>query len=114
VAYTDSSSFEMVSLGPFPAVFEHSDGGVHARVIGDVYRVTAETLQRIDYLESQGLFYHRRKAAVRLSDDPSEEVEVWMYVVDSTEVGFVDDGRVISFYKNDQLHQFWTNVSYLG
>lgn len=48
-------SFELVSLGPFPAMVP----GGEAAVVGEVYEVDAETLAALDRLEGHPDFYRR-------------------------------------------------------
>ncbi|MDY0002075.1 MAG: gamma-glutamylcyclotransferase family protein [Polyangia bacterium] len=55
-------SFELVSLGPFPAMV----AGGWTSVTGEVYEVDPKTLAALDRLEGAPSFYHRH--SVRLED----------------------------------------------
>jgi len=48
--------FELVDLGPFPAMVRRGD----ARVVGEEYEVGANTLAALDRLEGHPRFYRRR------------------------------------------------------
>ena len=65
--------FEMYDLGSFPGVVK----GI-GRVKGEVYRVTKEQLERIDFLEGEGSLY--KKEAVTVKGNFSEDGEVTAYV----------------------------------
>lgn len=74
----------MHDYGAFPVVTLAGAGSVH----GEVYEVTAETLQRLDILEGTPTFYQRTR--VRMSTGS----EAWVYVMDSARL--VDTRRVPS------------------
>ena len=69
--------FELVSLGPYPAMVA---GGTTA-VLGEVYEVDQETLAKIDLLE--GHPHHYRRELVRLED--GEEVLAYLLPRDKAE-----------------------------
>ena len=52
--------FELVDLGPFPAM---TGGGV-TRVVGELYVVDASTLSALDRLEGHPRFYRRQRIRV--------------------------------------------------
>lgn len=52
----------LISLGGFPGMVESL--GHH--VVGEVWNIPADTLQRLDAFESEGRLYHRRKVAVEV------------------------------------------------
>ena len=68
--------FELVDLGPFPAMCTGGATAVH----GECYRVDARTLTRLDRLEGHPDYYPR--VSIRLAD--GREVEA--YVMPSHEV----------------------------
>ena len=106
---TLSTSFEMFSLGSFPAV-------VHGRgryaICGELYKVNAECLRRIDYLESNGTLYTRQeKAIVNINRDGRIE-DAWMYIwnfPDITEEECTSPENVKTWVKRNVLVQSWTH-----
>jgi gamma-glutamylcyclotransferase (GGCT)/AIG2-like uncharacterized protein YtfP len=58
-------SFELVSLGPFPAMVP----GGKAAVVGEIYEVDDETLAALDRLEGHPDFYHREWIRLEDGDD---------------------------------------------
>lgn len=70
---TKISSFRMFSLGGFPGVSLQPNG---RKIIGELYEIDDNTLQRIDYLEGNGNFYNRR--LIKLDNGDT----AWMYIID--------------------------------
>lgn len=58
-------AFELVSLGPFPAIVP----GGRTVVVGEVYAVDPPTLDSLDRLEGHPTFYQRRKLRLQNGDE---------------------------------------------
>lgn len=70
-----AGGFRMVSFGGYPGVYGWDDG---TDLPGELYEVTAETLQRLDRLESNGSFYQRAERTVMIG---GEEHTAWVYLL---------------------------------
>lgn len=77
-----TDKYDMVSMGGFPAVKESVGVSV---IQGEVYEINKETLERLDHLESNGLFYARKLIKV----DQVNEL-VWIYFI-MNEMGSGED-----------------------
>lgn len=64
------AAFTLVSLGGFPGMLQGGSTAVH----GEVWRVDARTLARLDQLEGHPSFYHR----VRIALDSVADVEAYV------------------------------------
>lgn len=71
---TTSERYTMIDVG-FPVLLTPGEGN---RVHGEVYEVDAETMERLDNLESEGLVYDRVRKYVRMSS--GELVRLYYYV----------------------------------
>lgn len=67
-AYTTEGQFNMYDMGPFPGVIL---GGAND-VVGQVWDVTDEAFQQLDYIEGYPDFYNRRVTETTLGP-------AWMY-----------------------------------
>ena len=83
VAYLKDSAFvgegsifgyEMYNLGRYPGIIEGM--GV---VLGEVYLVTKEELDRIDILEEEGSLYVKQLATVTMLES-GKMTEAWVYI----------------------------------
>lgn len=52
--------YTMVALGGFPGIFE----GGETAITGELYRVEAPMLERLDYLEGHPTFYERKNVEI--------------------------------------------------
>ena len=68
-----AKKYDMVSMGDFPAVKESVET---AFIQGEVYEINGEILDRLDHLESDGIFYTRKLIFVDYLIEP-----VWMYFI---------------------------------
>lgn len=75
-ATTKQNGFLMISLGPFPAVLEYNS---NYKISGEIYKVTKKTLDNLDYLESNGSLYTRKKKEFILSS--GKTIEAWIYLM---------------------------------
>jgi len=73
---TVDATFCMHSMGPFPAVTESNDNGYH--ITGELYEVDADTMNALDKLEGNGVFYTRKLVRVYTLEGT---VEAWMYLL---------------------------------
>lgn len=71
------AKYGMVDVGSFPAVVEPEEGEAgETEITGEVYRVDAKTLERLDRLEGYPKFYDREPTAIVTADDM---LTAWMY-----------------------------------
>ena len=75
VTETVEDSFEMVSMGAFPAVFRLPSEHAGVRVRGEVYEVTDAGLRALDRLEGHPRFYKREKIALK------DGSKAWAYMM---------------------------------
>lgn len=84
-AVTEESTFVMVarSSGNYPFVLARSDlagGGVSSltstRIRGEVWRVGASALEKLDRLEGHPSFYRRRPVPVLVEDEPDDHPDL--------------------------------------
>lgn len=66
-----SDSYDMISLGAFPAVIKERSW---SKIKGEVYSVDDLTLEVMDLLENNGEFYKRELISVDFMEEP-----VWCY-----------------------------------
>jgi len=67
---TQSRRYRMISLGGFPAVYKTGKCAIE----GELYEVENSTLERLDVLESNELFYRRELVPL------ANGLEAWMYI----------------------------------
>jgi gamma-glutamylaminecyclotransferase len=78
---TVDKRFYMISLKAFPGVLESGSG----QIKGELYRVDAKVMARLDMLEGNGSFYTRQEIEVYRFDENDNLIveQAWMYVLDS-------------------------------
>jgi gamma-glutamylcyclotransferase (GGCT)/AIG2-like uncharacterized protein YtfP len=91
---TKDKAFHMNSLGAFPAVLR---GGNYS-IEGELYKVSDDTLQTLDYLEGNGSLYQRE--LVKLSGNHLG----WMYILmPYSGIHNVKNGRVRTTHNKTQI-----------
>lgn len=65
---THEELFEMYSAGAFPVLRDLTDYNEGNFCYGEVYAVNAEQMMRLDFLESNGTMYTRKKKRIKLLD----------------------------------------------
>lgn len=84
--YTQMDNFWMVKTkgAPnYPIILFDNRPQYKARVFGEVYKVSAETIRELDYLESNNISYKRMALPIRvITNDKgdTETVRCWIYV----------------------------------
>lgn len=84
--YTQSDNFWMVKTkgAPnFPIILFDNRTQYKARVFGEIYKVSAQTIRDLDYLESNNISYKRMALPVQVVKNANGDVETvrcWMYV----------------------------------
>lgn len=84
--YTQSDNFWMVKTKGtpnFPIILFDSRPQYKARVFGEIYKVSAETIRELDYLESNNISYKRMSLPIRAVINAKGDTEIircWMYV----------------------------------
>lgn len=78
---TTARSFDLWSLGAFPAVTQ--PGRFH--VTGEVYGVDRDTLSELDLLEGEGILYKRKATEVSVGERST--LRAWIYVLLHREPG---------------------------
>jgi gamma-glutamylaminecyclotransferase len=68
---TTMPCFDLLDLGPYPAMVENGRTAAH----GEVYMVDDETLAQVDQLEGHPHFYLRTRITL------ANELEVWTYLL---------------------------------
>jgi len=90
-ATTLENQFDMIDLGSFPAVI---NGGSN-KIMGEVYKVDNATLQRLDALEGNGVFYKREQRLVKSCNEDIQAL-AWIYIlVDERETSFITNTQNI-------------------
>lgn len=72
VSTTKESNYKMISLGHFPAVYKDEESG--GNINGELYLIDSETLNELDYLESNGVLYEREEILLQ-----NNEI-AWIYL----------------------------------
>lgn len=84
--YTQSDNFWMVKTkgAPnFPIILFDNRSQYKARVFGEVYKVSADTIRNLDYLESNNISYKRMALTVRVVTNDkgdTQDIRCWIYV----------------------------------
>lgn len=87
-ASTTDEVYDMHSLGAFPGVTAGEYG-----IIGEMYSVDANTLQRLDWLEGHPSFYERKQV-------DTDRGVAWMYQLPNREEGSQEDVETLGRYKH--------------
>ena len=66
--------YEIYDLGRYPGIIEGS-----GTVFGEVYQVTEETVEKLDYLEEEGDLYIKKPEMVKLDNGETLEAMVYVY-----------------------------------
>ncbi len=86
-AYHTLKKYRMESYGTFPILHEDVP---YAHIAGEVYEIDDDMLDRVDFLESEGYFYKRKK--IKLKNFPDL---VWCYFTIDYDEEFVKRDRNI-------------------
>lgn len=84
--YTINDNFWMIKTkgAPnYPIVLIDNRPDYKARVFGEIYKVSAETIRELDYLESNRIMYKRMYLPCRVVTDvtgKTEDIRCWIYV----------------------------------
>ena len=84
--------FDMYSLGAFPAIVPSEKGIIH----GELYDVSPDIFQNLDWLEGYPDFYDRKPVSVHVTGTTHHDVDdVWVYFHHEPypEAMFVGDGN---------------------
>jgi len=68
--------FNMLSMGSYPCAVSGTN-----KLEVEVYDVSADTLQQLDWLEGHPSFYRREPVIIRMDSGESEYVEALMYTL---------------------------------
>ena len=66
--------YQMYDLGTYPGIVEGK-----GTVFGEVYQITKETENRLDYLEDEGNLYLKKLVVVRLNNNQTVIAMVYVY-----------------------------------
>jgi gamma-glutamylcyclotransferase (GGCT)/AIG2-like uncharacterized protein YtfP len=124
MAHTMDRNYVMfeTATGKYPIVMDASDSpDVAGAIVGEVYMVRPDILAEIDFLESQGHFYHRRLINVKFNDFGAmngKEGQAYIYIGDEEtwlkryEVGDITDYERFTRKKDPSYHYYyWRNPS---
>ena len=67
------------NLGSFPGVAPADNGSF---VIGEVYRVSDEAMESLDYVEGEGSLYLRKRVTIEIGS--VARVDAWVYIYNGT------------------------------
>jgi gamma-glutamylcyclotransferase (GGCT)/AIG2-like uncharacterized protein YtfP len=86
--------YRLIDLGPHPAMIETNVDPLV--VFGELYRIDAQTLARLDKLEEEGVAYRRVVAPIMMLDGPGCDQSIvryqaWTYLW----LGVVDSQRIL-------------------
>ncbi|KAF0299909.1 putative gamma-glutamylcyclotransferase [Amphibalanus amphitrite] len=93
--------FPLLVAGPYNIPYCLDRPGEGHRIFGEVYRVDADKMKRLDELEAYPKHYNRRQEDVIISDDPEDTpVKAWIYLWEN----YTDEHlrlKLIDNYTND-------------
>ena len=78
--------YSLYDLGPFPAVKRNGTGIIY----GELYEVTQEEMNSLDWLEGYPNFYNREVITVTCG---GEQHKAWMYYMDNCHGTLVESGN---------------------
>lgn len=70
------NGYALYDLGPFPGIKE-KDG---TQVIGELYRIPDELIERLDSYEGEGSLYKRETVTINVNNGDYEGVMVYVYL----------------------------------
>ena len=103
-AATVRNDFDMISFGGFPGLLKCKKG-LGNYIIGELYSVSLDVLERIDHLESNGSFYKRELVKVKNTKDKILHT-AWVYTLivhDPTNYG-----NLPAVEEYDKVQMWWT------
>jgi gamma-glutamylcyclotransferase (GGCT)/AIG2-like uncharacterized protein YtfP len=118
-AYTLGSQFRMywthtIKRTPFPVVLPAGASGQGAGIHGEFYLVHPEDITNLDFIESNGIMYHRQKRPIFLKVDGEDiHTMAWVYVGavsywnDHLKKGWLQECDILTRKKNPE-YQYYT------